>query len=116
MSFQEIAAIARVTHEANRAYCAGLGDFSQPHWEAAPAWQVDSAINGVRFHLAHPLANPIDSHGSWKDQKQEEGWGYGPVKDAGTKTHPCMVPYEELPEEQRAKDSLFIAIVRALAC
>lgn len=31
------------------------------------------------------------------------------------KTHPCLVEYENLPPEQRAKDHLFKAIVDALA-
>jgi hypothetical protein len=40
---------------------------------------------------------------------------YGEVKDAVAKTHPCMVPYDDLPEFQRKKDALFLAIVRVLA-
>lgn len=37
--------IARMAHEANRAYCQALGDDSQPAWEDAPEWQAlfDSA-------------------------------------------------------------------------
>ena len=35
--------IARVAHEINRAYCASLGDTSQPAWEDAPEWQQQSA-------------------------------------------------------------------------
>lgn len=107
--------IARVCHEANRAYCLALGDESQTPWDLAPEWQRMSAINGVTFHLKNPLANPIDSHDSWMKEKVEAGWVHGPVKDAEAKTHPCILPYHELPEEQRKKDDLFIAVVRALA-
>lgn len=109
-----IEAVARVAHEANRAYCAIVGDDSQPSWASAPDWQRDSAIDGVRFHVENPLANPIDSHANWMRMKEAEGWVYGPVKDAEAKTHPCMVEYHELPIEQRRKDSLFIGVVRAL--
>jgi hypothetical protein len=35
--------------------------------------------------------------------------------DEGTKTHPCLVPFADLPEDQQRKDALFIAIVQALA-
>ena len=42
--------IARVAHEANRAYCLSLGDPSQLPWEEAPDWAKESAIDGVRFH------------------------------------------------------------------
>lgn len=107
--------IAAVTHEANRAYCAQLGDHSQPSWASAPLWQRMSAINGVEFHLYNPLANPIDSHANWASEKYRDGWKYGPVKDPSRKEHPCLVPYEELPLEQRRKDNLFIAVVRALS-
>jgi hypothetical protein len=109
-----IEAIARVCHEANRAYCLSLGDTSQKSWDDAEEWQRASAISGVLFHLANPLANPIDSHDNWMKEKLADGWQYGPVKDPAKKEHPCILPYHELPEEQRLKDALFIGVIRAL--
>lgn len=106
--------IARVAHEVNRAYCEAIGDNSQPVWEEAPDWQKDSAINGVRFHLANPNATPEASHEKWMKQKEAEGWKYGPVKNPEAKEHPCFVPYAELPENQKAKDYLFRGVVHAL--
>jgi hypothetical protein len=106
--------IARICHEANRAYCLALGDTSQQPWEAAPKWQRDSAIAGVAFLLDRSAAGPADSHKSWFDQKKHDGWRYGPTKDEDAKTHPCMVDYMDLPMAQRAKDRLFCSIVRAM--
>jgi hypothetical protein len=106
--------IARVCHEANRAYCLALGDASQPAWYDAPEWQRTSAIKGVEFCLAHPTAPPSASHDSWLDEKRATGWRYGPTKDPERKEHPCFVPYYELPVEQRRKDALFQAVVRAI--
>lgn len=106
--------IAQVAHEINRAYCNALGDKSQPEWHEAPEWQRSSAINGVQFHLDNPMASPSASHVSWLKQKEEEGWKYGEVKDAEKKEHPCYVPYEQLPVEQRAKDYLFRQVVHSL--
>lgn len=106
-------AIAKICHEANRAYCETIGDHSQPSWDLAPSWQRESAIAGVQKHLAAPLT-PEQSHESWLEQKRADGWVYGPEKDPEKKTHPCMVPYADLPKEQRAKDHLFGAIVAAL--
>lgn len=107
-------AIAQICHEANRAYCRTLGDESQPPWESAPEWQRQSAINGVKFHIAHPKAGACASHESWLKEKEETGWKWGPVKDPAKKEHPCMVPYEELPLEQRRKDYIFCGIF--IAC
>jgi len=107
--------IAKVCHEANRAYCQGIGDDSQPSWEDAPEWQRKSAVEGVKFNLANPDAPASASHDSWLAVKEADGWKYGPVKDADKKEHPCYVPYEQLPAEQQKKDALFKAIVAALA-
>lgn len=111
---ESVAWVARVAHEINRAYCLALGDTSQPEWEAAPSWQRASAIHGVEFHLANPNAWPWASHDSWSRQKIADGWVHGEVKDAEKKTHPCLVPFNDLPVEQQAKDYLFRAVVHAL--
>lgn len=109
--------IAAVCHEANRAYCISLSDFSQLPWDAAPIWQKASALKGVEFHLSNLEAgikpSPSASHDSWLEEKRKEGWTYGLVKDAEKKQHPCFVPYNELPVEQRLKDYIFAAIVEA---
>jgi len=106
--------IAQVAHELNKAYCESIGDHSQPEWNDAPEWQKSSAINGVQFHLDNPDASPSASHESWLKQKTEEGWKYGEVKNSETKEHPCFVPYEQLPTEQKAKDYLFRQTVHSL--
>jgi hypothetical protein len=109
--------IARVCHEANRAYCATLGDGSQLSWEAAPEWQKDSARKGVEFHFSHLAIgvkpSPSASHDSWLEQKRAEGWKFGATKNPETKEHPCFVAYDELPLEQRRKDYIFAAICEA---
>jgi hypothetical protein len=105
--------IARVCHEVNRAYCAAIGDDTQVAWEDAPQWQRDSAIDGVQFTLERPYAPPSAAHENWLLVKYADGWKYGPVKNPDTKEHPCCVPYDELPLEQRTKDYLFQAVVRS---
>ena len=107
--------IARVAHEINKAYCEALGDDSQPSWGEAPDWQKESAVAGVRFHQANPNASASASHDSWLEQKRADGWRYGEVKDADAKTHPCFVPFDELPTEQKAKDFLFRQVVHSLS-
>lgn len=106
--------IARVAHEANRAYCLALGDTSQPPFEHAPAWQVQSALDGIDAITLGVVTQPRDSHDSWLAAKERDGWVYGEVKNPATKEHPCMVPYESLPSAQRMKDHIFFAIVTAM--
>src|ERR1035441_5475041 len=102
--------IAKVAHETNRAFCETLGDTSQSKWEEAPEWQKQSAVKGVEFHLENHTKgvkpSPSASHDSWLAEKQATGWKFGPVKDADKKEHPCFVPYEQLPVDQRLKDYL----------
>ena len=105
--------IARVCHEANRAYCEAIGDMSQPAWEDAPEWQRSSARMGVDLHIMGNFG-PEASHISWMKQKDADGWVYGPIKNADAKTHPCMVPFADLPAAQQAKDYIFRAIVHAM--
>ncbi len=106
--------IAKTCHEANRALCAAFGDLSQVDWNSAPTWQRTSAINGVMFCIEHPEAPPSANHDSWMAEKIAAGWVHGMVKDADAKTHPCIVPYDELPPDQKAKDYVFKAIVGAM--
>ena len=105
--------IAELAHEANRVYCKLIGDDSQSSWAEACDWQRDSSILGVEFRLRNPEAPASSQHESWLEYKLAEGWKYGPVKDSDEKEHPCCVPYDELPIEQKIKDSLFTAIVEA---
>jgi hypothetical protein len=111
---KNISLIAKVCHDANRAWCIANDDHSQPTWDYAPDWQVNSAIDGVMHALKYPSATPEDSHQNWMADKIADGWVYGPTKDPEKKTHPCMIPYGMLPEFQRKKDALFLAIVNAL--
>lgn len=103
--------VAKLAHEVNRAYCQANGDNSQVPWEEAPDWQKESALLGVDLHANDPDAGPQRSHESWMEQKVKDGWVYGPVKDAEKKEHPCLVPFDQLPVDQQAKDYIFRAVV-----
>lgn len=116
MNEQHIEACARAAHEVNRAYSVAIGDASQPSWDETPDWQKASIRNGVENMLRSLYGfTPEQSHESWLAEKRATGWKYGPVKDPEKKEHPCFVPYAELPAEQRAKDKIFIGVVKAVA-
>ncbi|SHL23069.1 RyR domain-containing protein [Xylanibacter ruminicola] len=43
-------------------------------------------------------------HEVWAEARIRQGWTYGPERNDTLMTHPCLVPYEELPEEEREYD------------
>lgn len=106
--------IARICHDANAAlqYVHGDPSPSQP-WDAESAEVQDSAVAGVLAALNG--ATPRELHEHWCSYRRAAGWTPGPVKDSEKRTHPCLVPYEQLPREQRDKDTLFLAVVTTLA-
>lgn len=77
-------------------------------------WDVnrDSIIAGVKRTLENPTETPEANHNAWAAYKFAEGWTFGATKDAGAKTHPCLVPYEQLGPHAKSKDAIFQAIVR----
>lgn len=43
-------------------------------------------------------------HEVWAETRIKQGWTYGEQRDDKLKTHPCLVPYEELPEDEKEYD------------
>ncbi|MFG9301272.1 RyR domain-containing protein [Pseudomonas aeruginosa] len=106
--------IATIAHAINSAYCLAIGDKVAPPFAECPEDMQQGILAGVQLHLDNPDTTPEQSHESWLADKLANGWTYGEVKDMEAKTHPCCVPYAELPESQKVKDYLFRAAVHAL--
>lgn len=45
-----------------------------------------------------------NAHDVWARERMKQGWVYGPVRDDGKKEHPCLLPYEALPESEKEYD------------
>lgn len=43
-------------------------------------------------------------HEVWAQNRMEQGWTYGEHRNDALKQHPCLVPYEELPDVEKAYD------------
>ncbi len=52
--------------------------------------------------LVEDLAKNV--HEVFVQNRMKEGWKYGPVRDDAKKENPTMVPYEDLPESEKAYD------------
>lgn len=109
-----IEATAIACHNANKAWCEANGDFSQKEWHDADEWQRESSRNGVKYRVQNRNLPFGSQHEAWLADKLKEGWVYGEQKDAEKKTHPCILPFEQLPTVQRAKDIIFCIIVDTL--
>lgn len=45
-----------------------------------------------------------NTHDVWAVGRIRDGWVYGKNRNDETKEHPCLVPYEELPEAEKEYD------------
>lgn len=112
-------ACARAAHEANRIYNLAIkwptadDDSAMPTWDNFPADRQDVVVRGVQRVLEGHTAAEL--HESWLADHKAQGWVYGPNLDDVAKIHPCMRPYENLPAEQRMKDTIFQNVVRTMA-
>lgn len=43
-------------------------------------------------------------HEVWSENRIKDGWKHGEERDDSLKLHPCLVPYEELPEIEKEYD------------
>jgi hypothetical protein len=104
---------ARLVHEVNRAWQGEHGDEAPSvPWDSESEHIRQTTIAGVR--RARTGVTPQQHHDAWCQAKRAAGWVYGPAKNEEAKTHPCLRPYDQLPDYQQAKDRVFIAIVREL--
>jgi hypothetical protein len=45
-----------------------------------------------------------NAHDHWARQRMGEGWTFGPERNDVRKEHPCLVPYDQLPESEKEYD------------
>jgi hypothetical protein len=54
------------------------------------------------IQLCEQLAK--NTHEVWSANRVNDGWMYGEARDDVKKCHPCLIPYEELPESEKEYD------------
>ena len=62
----------------------------------------DVTLSPEIMELSEKIAENV--HEVWAQSRMAEGWTYGPVRDEVKKQHPCLVPYDELPEIEKEYD------------
>lgn len=73
-----------------------------PTYEPKPLDTSDVQLSEELDELAESLAKNV--HEVWSANRIAEGWTYGQVRDDVRKTHPCLIPYEDLPESEKDYD------------
>lgn len=106
-------AIARVAHEAVRAFAAANGEFKSS-WEHLDLASQDRIIRGVEALAESPFRTPAENHANWLDDMDEAGWTWGEKHDAELKTHPAFMQFDDLPETFRRRNEIFLAVVKSL--
>jgi hypothetical protein len=105
--------IAEVCHAANMAVQKLLGDECPSlEWEDEDEFIRKTSTGEVQMILAG--ASPEETHNEWCERLFDQGYICGLVKSRTMKTHPCLVPFRDLPIEQKRKVRMIHAIVLAL--
>jgi len=101
--FNQIAPM--ICHKAWCFYQMGCGqDYNlQPNKE-----DLASHSDAVEAFLKDPWMTPADNHKNWMAYRSSQGWVYGKVKDKLLRTHPDLVPFDDLPEVEKRKDVMDI--------
>lgn len=105
--------IARVAHATNVAYCEVRGLDRKEAWDDTDPQIRQGTTAAVRQTLMKPDISPDESHAAWMKDRAEAGWVYDKEYSVVRRTHPNMRPYHYLSVEEKTKDALFLAIVRA---
>ena len=71
-------------------------------YQPQPADPSDIRLPEELENLVEQLARNV--HEVWAQSRVEQGWTWGPVRSDAFKTHPSLVPYDELPEEEKQYD------------
>ena len=101
-------------HDVNNAIRVHFGEKADPPLNELSKEVLVGKLNGIKKVIENPGITPEMMHKEWMDSHIKDGWVYGEVKDFEKKTHPCLIPYEELPENQRLKDRIFVALVNSM--
>lgn len=60
--------------------------------------QLPEELNGLIEQMSKNV------HEVWAKNRMEQGWVYGEERNDELKSHPCLIPYEDLPEVEKAYD------------
>lgn len=72
------------------------------HYIPQPIDTQDVELPETLNALVEQMAKNV--HEVWAQNRMQQGWVWGEVRNDTLKTHPCLVPYEELPDQEKNYD------------
>ena len=87
--------------------CCLLNDWSRK--ETMNKNYIPQPVDTTDVQLPEELSDLVEQmaknvHEVWAQSRMEQGWTYGEQRSDKLKQHPCLVPYEELPEVEKEYD------------
>lgn len=110
----KIQQIAQLCHESGRLFSKIIGAEAPPDWESLTPDEKAEIIALVDYRIENTNAPFSAQHAKWKDNKIAAGWKFGKIFNEDKKTHPCIIPYDELPINTRRADAIAVAIINAM--
>ena len=74
----------------------------KPIYKPQPIDTSDIVLNDEITALVEEMAKNV--HEVWAQSRLSQGWTFGPERDDNLKTHPSLIPYEKLSEQEKQYD------------
>src|SRR5659263_752399 len=74
----------------------------------------------TRVQILADLTNLVEqlaeiTHDNWLRQRLADGWRHGQSRNDLLKEHPCIVPYDDLPESEKEYDrKISLGVIQAM--
>ena len=74
--------------------------------------RLKSLMKGTEYVLNNPSTTAEENHNIWMEAKKTQEYTYGEVLDVEKKTHPSMIPFENLSNVEKRKDEMDVLMVK----
>ena len=102
--------IAQECHAKNNELMMMNGEEQRGSWETLDRHTKFITLKSVIKALENPNLTAKEMHDEWMNNKIEDGWKFGDVKDAELKTHPLIIDFELMNDIDKMKDQNFIDV------
>jgi len=105
--------VTKLIYEAARKEAEWSGRSIVPEaWEDRDEKFRKQMVDVVQKYIkSNKIPTPEEAHNSWVKAYLDMGWKYGKVRDTKKKTHPDLLPFDQLPKDERDKDAIFLSLV-----